>query len=71
MASIKKAADTARKQRALRRAMTNKTWYSACESGHPFWSGQDRATYDKAQEDAKAHDDAKHGGESTAVVLEG
>jgi hypothetical protein len=60
-----------KKARALRRAVKNGTWYAACESGHPFWSGKDRDTYQKAQDDATAHDDKVHGGESTAVVLEG
>lgn len=44
-------------------------WYAACESGHPFWVGPDRTTYQLAQQDAAAHDNHAHGGSPTAVVL--
>ena len=58
------------KASALRAALASGTvWYAACESGHPFWSGPDRSTYADADADAKAHDNATHGGEPTAVVL--
>lgn len=44
-------------------------WYGECEAGHPIWTGPDRETYEAAQGDATAHDNAVHGGAPTAVVL--
>ena len=45
------------------------TWYAACETGHPFWSGPDETTFADAQTDATDHDNKVHGGTPTAVVL--
>lgn len=47
----------------------NTSWYAACQSGHAFWAGADRNSYGAAQADATAHDRARHGGSSTAVVI--
>jgi hypothetical protein len=58
------------KQRQLRvSASAITTWYAACESGHPFWSGPDENTYSDAQKDASGHDNSIHGGVPTAVAL--
>jgi hypothetical protein len=60
----------ASKRESLRAALADTTiWYAACEYQHPFWSGPDRDSYAKADADAKAHDQAVHGGDATAVVL--
>lgn len=44
-------------------------WYAECESGHPLWTGPEHDDYEGAQADATAHDNARHGGAPTAVVL--
>jgi hypothetical protein len=47
-------------------------WYAACEGAsglHPFWSGPYRSSYSDAFSDARAHDTAAHGGDSTASVF--
>jgi hypothetical protein len=44
-------------------------WWAACESGHEFWSGPDRDSYEDAKHDATRHDDDVHSGIETAVVL--
>lgn len=48
-----------------------KQWYAACETGHVIWTGPYRDKYKDAQTDATNHDKAKHGGSSTAVVIDG
>jgi hypothetical protein len=30
--------------------LSETTYYAACESGHEYWNGPDRDTYDKAKE---------------------
>jgi hypothetical protein len=58
------------KKEHLAKAMNGtSSWYAACESGHPFWVGPDHDTYAQAASDATAHDAARHGGVTTAVVL--
>lgn len=52
-----------------RGAISRGRWYAACESGHFFWSGPDRATHKLAAADASSHDEEKHDKEPTAVVL--
>ena len=48
---------------------SGQTWTANCESGHFFWAGPERSSYDAAQADATAHDNSRHGGVQTAVVL--
>jgi hypothetical protein len=58
------------KRDKLRAFLSANSFYAACETGHPFWSGQNRPTYREAVKDAKAHDKAVHGGDETATVLQ-
>lgn len=60
---------TLSRQQKLEAFLAAGTFYAACQSGHPFWTGPDRSTYAAAQSDATDHDSEVHGGQSTAVVL--
>lgn len=58
------------KQRQLKVSLsTDTTWYAACDTGHPFWSGPDESTYNEARHDADGHDKTHHMGVATAIVL--
>ena len=45
------------------------TFYAACEFGHDYWTGPERSSYQAARQDALAHDNSVHNGESHAGVL--
>jgi hypothetical protein len=64
------AGKLALKAKRMETLTSSTTWYAACQSGHPFWAGPDRGSYDAAQGDASKHDDSRHGGKPNAVVLD-
>jgi hypothetical protein len=43
--------------------------YAVCESGHIFWISEDKDTYAEAKAIGKKHDEDKHGGTTTAIIL--
>jgi integrase-like protein len=61
--------ETDDKHTRFRQFMVSSKWYAACEDGHSFWSGDLRNSQPAAQTDATAHDQERHSGIATAVVL--
>ncbi len=60
---------TAEKKAQFAKRKGKKVWYAACETGHPFWAGEDRESQGKAARDATEHDKERHGGVETAVRI--
>lgn len=44
-------------------------WHAVCENGHPIWDSGDKDTEAEAKEAGKQHDDDRHGGTPSAIVL--
>ncbi len=58
-----------RKQAELSRRLSKTLWYAACDSGHLFWTEENRDSHEKARKDATHHDQTTHAGVETAVTI--